>query len=148
MKAYVLSVAGAVLISAVLTIISPAGKMGKFVKGMTKLFILLILLSPLISAFRGGLSSAADVGTDKGYLYYCEEVMKREDAENISGLLFREFGITAEVATRRTAGELTPEKINVKITDFGIIGQDGHIDTMKRVQAYLADRYGCEVEVL
>ena len=48
MKAYILSIAGAVLLSAVITIISPSGKMGKFIKGTSKLLILVIMLAPVI----------------------------------------------------------------------------------------------------
>ena len=37
MKAYILSIAGVVLLSAVITIIAPSGKMGKFLRGAVKL---------------------------------------------------------------------------------------------------------------
>ena len=37
--------------------------------------------------------------------------------------------------------------IYVKINDFGIIGQDEHIDIMSRVQAALEEKYGCSAVV-
>ena len=44
MKAYVLSIAGIVLVIAAVTIISPSGKMGKFIKGAGRLFILAVMV--------------------------------------------------------------------------------------------------------
>ena len=43
MKAYILSIAGVVLLAAVITIIAPGGKMGKFLKGAVKLVILFVM---------------------------------------------------------------------------------------------------------
>ena len=62
MKAYILAIAGAVLLSAVVAVIAPSGKMGKFVRGITKLFILLVMLSPLVSFLLKG--ATFDFGTD------------------------------------------------------------------------------------
>ena len=54
MQAYILSVAGAVLLSAVVSLILPEGKLSPLIRGMTKLITLVLLVSPLISLLRGG----------------------------------------------------------------------------------------------
>ena len=51
MKAYVLSIAGIVLVIAAVTIISPSGKMGKFIKGAGRLFILAVMVAPFATFF-------------------------------------------------------------------------------------------------
>ena len=54
MSAYLLSIIGIVLLAAVLSAVLPGGKTGKFIKGMTKLACLAVILSPVLNFFRGG----------------------------------------------------------------------------------------------
>ena len=97
MKAYILSIAGAVLLSAVITIISPSGKMGKFIKGTSKLLILVIMLAPVISVFSGKSISleSGTVGTDTGYLESCAKILEERDEESIRVYLLEEFACRA-----------------------------------------------------
>ena len=151
MKAYILSIAGIVLISAVVSMIAPSGKMGKFVRGTTKLLILLVMLSPIISWIEGKTElslSSSNIQTDEAYLERCVSLMEEGDARDISAYLLSEYGVTAEVYTEREAdGFFRLQKITVNVTDFGIIGQDGHINIMTRIGEDLEARYGCEVVI-
>ena len=150
MQAYILSIAGIVLISAVVSMIAPSGKMGKFVRGTTKLMILLVMLSPLISWLGGktelSLSSSA-IDTDEKYLERCISLMEEGDAREISAYLLSEYGVTAEIATERSPDAFRLQKITVNVMDFGIIGQDGHINILTRIGEALEARYGCEVVI-
>ena len=47
MKEYVISIGAVILVTTVLTIIIPQGKIGKFVKGFFSIIITLVILSPL-----------------------------------------------------------------------------------------------------
>lgn len=149
MKGYVLSIAGAVLFSAVFSILSPEGRMGKFVRGMTKLFLIVVLVSPFVNFFGGGEFGfkTQALSTDTEYLKSCADIMERDDAVAIAGLLKEHFGVEADVETERDERDLSLKKILVKITDGGIIGQDGHIDIVTDIQAFLRERFGCEAEV-
>ena len=151
MKAYVLSIAGVVLLSAVAAIISPSGKMGKFIKGMTKLMTLLVILSPLISWVSGKQTFAletASVQEDKSYLFRCARLLEQQDEEEIVIWLEEEFSVTAAAEVTRAAEVgFAREKIVVKILDFGIIGQDAHINTVSNVKDGLEAKYGCKAEV-
>ena len=150
MKAYILSIAGIVLLSAVVSMIAPSGKMGKFVRGTTKLLILLVMLSPIISWIEGktelSLSSSA-IDTDEAYLERCITLMEEGDARNIAAYLLSEYGVEAEISTERVLDDFRLQKITVKVNDFGIIGQDGHINIMTRIEDDLKARYGCEVAI-
>ena len=149
MRAYVLSIAGAVLISAVLSIIAPGGKMGKFVKGMTKLFILVVLVTPFVTFFRGKgfLFVSGTLKEDSAYLERSAQLMAEADAREIEAVLKEKFEIGASAEVTRSASDFARQKIVVKIFDFGIFGQDEHIDIVAKVQAYLKEWYGCETEV-
>ena len=150
MKAYILSIAGIVLISAVVTMIAPSGKMGKFVRGTTKLMILLVMLAPIISWLEGKTElslSSSSIDTDEAYLERCVSLMEEGDAREIAAYLLSEYGVTAEIYTERNGDTFRLQKITVNVTDFGIIGQDGHINIMTRIGEDLEARYGCEVAI-
>lgn len=152
MKAYILSIAGVVLLTAVVSIIVPNGKMGKFIQGLGKLLTLSVMIAPFASLFLHKDSkfsfSPQTIQKDESYLVSCARMLAERDEEEIGKSLKDEFSVTAEIAVERgkTAG-FPSEKITVKITDFGIIGQDGHKDMIDKIQATLAARYGCEVSI-
>lgn len=150
MKAYILSIAGVVLLSAVITVISPGGKMGKFLRGAVKLLILVVMLSPFVSWLGGNhyTFSSGNVLTDETYLERCAEILAEGDERGIGDYLAEEFSVAAEVTVSRNAESgFSRKKITVKITDFGIIGQDKHIDMMRRIEDALEKKYGCPAEV-
>ncbi len=150
MKTYVLCVAGAVLLAAVVTVICPSGRMGKFVRGMGKLVILAVLLSPLPSLFGKGLFrfSDASVRTDAGYLRRCADLLEQRDAPAVEAYIMDTFGAQSAASTEREAKEgFALLKITVKITNDGINGQDGHINIVTRVKEALEERYACPAEV-
>ena len=151
MKAYILGIAGAVLLSAVVSIILPEGKMGKFVKGGLKLVVLLVLVSPFVSFFSDGkyrFSDNGSISADGEYLETCGSLMARADEREIYSLLKEKYGVEGEVAVLySTDGILSRKKISVNVLDFGIYGEDEHIDIMKKIADGLERTYGCETEV-
>lgn len=150
MKTYVLAIAGAVLISAVVTVIAPNGKMGKFVKGTMKLLILVVMISPIVKMVgeRSFLFEQTTVQADEQYLKGCARFLSTQDEKEISAYLSAEFSVRGEVRTEREAKAGFPlKKIVVNITDFGIYGQDVHINMISEIQGALEEKYGCLAEV-
>lgn len=149
LKAYILSIAGVILLTSVVAAIAPNGKMGAFVRGMTKLLVLAVVTAPLISVLKTGKFefTAAEIQTDSAFLGECAAIVSEEDEREISAYL-SDLSLSAEVRAERSSdGLYTMKKITVKITDFGIFGQDEHIDMIDRIQSDLQDRYGCETVV-
>lgn len=150
MKGYILSLAGIVLLSAVITVILPSGKMGKFIKGAMKLFTLVVLVSPFVKDWDKSipLYTEKSINMDEEYLSSCATTLAEEDERAIREALVQSFSVEAEVEVERKAEAKFPlEKISVKITDFGIIGQDEHIYILSRIEEELSKKYGCETEV-
>ncbi len=151
MKAYVLSVAGIVLIIAAVSIVSPNGKMGKFVKGIGKLFILVVMVTPFVSFFANkgdSVFTTVKIATDEEYLDRCVQLLREEDERDISAFLNDRYQIKGSVAvTRGESSGFPREKIEVKIIDFGIIGQGGNINKTEDVRKALEERYGCKAVV-
>ena len=152
MKTYILSIAGVVLLTAIISIVVPNGKMGKFIQGMGKLLTLTVMIAPFATLFmkqKGELAfSSANIAADERYLVSCARILSERDEEEIKKALNDEISVTAEVEVERgkTAG-FPSEKITVKITDFGIIGQDGHKNMIDEIESRLATRYRCKVEI-
>lgn len=151
MKAYVLSIAGIILIVAALSIISPSGKMGKFVKGMGKLFILVVMTAPFVSFFTKkdtSIFTSEEIQTDSAYITHCAEMLCEEDEKDVEAYLSEAFSLKAEVKVfRKNSNGFPREKIEVKINDFGIFGQGGNINKTEDVQKALEERYGCTAVV-
>ena len=152
MRAYVLIIAGIVLVIAVISIIAPSGKMGKFIKGMGRLFILVVMVAPFagfIGEKKGNFFQSDEITTDGAYLAHCAKMLSEEDEEEITAYLSEEFSLTAQVQVFRSVRSGFPrEKIEAKIINSGINGQGGHIDKAEDVRVALEKRYGCKAVVL
>lgn len=150
MKTYILAIVGIVLVSAVITMIAPAGKMGKFLKGATKLAILFVLLLPVKSLLSDGslTVSGGDMALDRDYLTHCARRLGEEDAAAIVISLEEEYGVTAAAKVERNAdATFSYQKIVVRILDFGISGEDEHIYMIEKIESELESYYGCDAEV-
>ena len=151
MKTYLLTLTGAILLSAIVSILISDGKMGRFVKGMTRLFVFSIVIVPLVSLFgkKSFDFSTGNIGTDENYLLKCAALLSEKDEEIITNYLFEEYSLVAETIVERSAsGKFACKKITVKINDFGIFGQDEHIDMINRIKTDIEEKYGCQTEVI
>lgn len=151
MKAYILSIAGMILLSAVVAIVCPSGKMGKFVKGTVRLFILVVMLAPLIGWVQSGkleLNAASAIGTDTRYLEHCAELLEERDEEEISAYLLAEFNVIGRADVTRSAEAGFPrERIRIFLAEDGIIGEDERIHKLTCIRESVETRYGCRAEV-
>lgn len=150
MKTYILSIAGVVLLSAALSVILPSGKMGKHIKGVMKILVLVVLVSPFTSAISKGTFSfpTEKIVDDTAYLERCAAFYSERDEEAVETFLENEFSVCGEVAVRRDIDTaFSRKKITIKITDFGIFGQDEHKDIMTRIQNAVEEKFGCTTEV-
>lgn len=151
MKAYLLAVSGAIILSAVISIIVSDGKMGKFIKGMTRLFVFSVLLVPLLSLFgeKKIVLTASEITSDEGYLAYCAEKLSKRDEEEIATYLVEEYSLVVQVNVERGTEDGFPrKKIMIKLFGNGIYEQDEHIDILSRIQEQIQDEYGCLTEVV
>lgn len=150
MNGYILSIAGIILLSAVVTIIAPGGRTGKFIRGITKLACLAVLLAPFTSLAEGKRFEFTSVTfeTDDSYLSQCIALAEKGEAEKINKYLEEEFSVLASVAvTCEADSPFSVKKVAVKVQDFGINPPEAHIDIIDEMKRTLEKAYGCEVEV-
>ncbi|MGN0822256.1 MAG: hypothetical protein ACI4NG_00630 [Candidatus Gallimonas sp.] len=151
MKAYVLSIAGVVLLSAVVTIVSPGGGTGKFLRGIVKLACVAVLVAPFARFFAVGetelfRSTAAE--EDGAYFLRCSSFAEEWEAEKIEAYLSERFSVVAEAEAE--CSEQSPffvKRLVVRVKDFGINPSGEHINIIREIESALRGAYGCEVEV-
>ena len=153
MKAYILAIVGIVLVAALVTLIAPGGKTGRFLKGATRLSILFVMLLPLKALFSADASAlsggTASIKEDGDYLAFCAEELAEGDAAAILTKLEEEYAVTAAVRVERNPDPtFSYRKITVFISDFGITDADEHIYTVEKIQAALEAHYNCPAEVI
>ncbi len=152
MKEYILMLAGVIILSALVTCISPGGKMGKFVGGMTKLLALAVLVTPLVQIFKGDLPELTVSETfedDAGYFAACSERLSQGDEAEVAAYIEKEYGLDSEIAvTRETVPPFSRKKIRILLDLQGINGTDERIYIMTRIQEAIQAEYGCTAEVM
>ncbi len=150
MTQYILAIAGAVLLSAVFTMLLPSGKMHAFLRGLLRVLILILMISPLISLLRGeGLASTENFpAVDEEFLAACTQLIERRDEAAVEEYLRSEYAILATVRAIRAQEDGYPlQKIIITIEETGINGGDAHIDSIEELARDLKSRFQCEVEI-
>ncbi len=157
MEAYILSVSGAVLVSAVAVMLLPEGKIGKFIGGILKLFCLLVILLPIPKMLGKYLGQDMEIPSfseegelDDGFIDYMFDKRAKEEAELLKKQIEEKFEIVVNIQIKWEYAEYAYNvtKITVKIENFGIYGDDEHINVIEQVKEYVAGIYqGSEVEV-
>lgn len=151
MKTYILSIAGLILVTAVVAVIVPSGKMGKFIRGILKTVTLAVLLAPFVNWAGGGEFSfeGGSLDVDSAYLERCADMISESDEREISLYLKSDFDVTSEVSVERdTNSPFSVKKLHIKISDFGINGEGEHINIVSKIKAALETKYGCVAEVV
>lgn len=156
MKAYILAVCGAALISALVTILLPEGRTGKFINGILKLFCLLVMLVPLLFLFTDfegalpGTGGEAEMEYDEEFIEYMFARRAEEDEKAIEGYLEEEFTVTADaqVSWKNVEYAYTVSEVEVTIEDFGIYTGGEHIFIIEQIAERISELYsGAEVRV-
>lgn len=135
MATYILSVCGAVILSSLILVLLPEGRLGKFINGILKLFCLLVMTVPLFQFFTdeeyavdsGDVNS--EIKLDDPFIEYFYEEMSLREEVGLKELLETEYLVELEVRIGWTFVDYAYEVSNVtiKIKNFGMYGDDEHI---------------------
>ena len=161
MNAYLLSVIGTVLLSAILTAIIPEGKTATVIKGMTRLACLLAIIAPIPSYLKnngllGGNAADKDslinfsqtvIETDEGFIKYYSEMRIRNAESVLEEEIFERYAVAVKVTLHwenentDTLGEET-----IKITEIYVQTENGITEEVaKTMWEYLTKNYCSEV---
>lgn len=155
MDTYILSVCGAVILSAVAAMLLPEGRLGKFIGGILKIFCLLIIVLPLPSMLEGILPEkgdtevSAETPLDETFLNKMFTLQMERQEQLIDERLEGEYGIvvSSQIVWELVGYECKIKQIEIGIEDFGIYGKDEHIFVIEQVKNTVFAMYGEEVVV-
>ena len=155
MDTYILSVCGAVILSAVAAMLLPEGRLGKFIGGILKIFCLLIIVLPLPSMLEGILPEkedtdvSAETPLDETFLNKMFSLQMERQEQLIDERLEGEYGIvvSSQIVWELVGYECEIKQIEIGIEDFGIYGKDEHIFVIEQVKNTVFAMYGEEVVV-
>lgn len=155
MREYVLGVCGAVLISALVTLLLPEGKTGKFIHGILKLFCLVVILVPLLAFFKNfslssGGSTESSMTLDENFIEYAAQERAESDGKALKSELEQIYKVVVKV---RVVWEIDENiyiitGVEIKIEDFGIYENDEHIIIIDQIAEYVRTKTGLDKTVV
>jgi len=156
MSSYILSVCGAVIISALVSIIMPEGKTGKFINGIVKIACVLIMVSPIISwvyKLKGEKSQSVNnikVDIDDDFLNYFNNVKAEELEKDIKKIIENQYDIEVfvEIDWQISNYAFTLKKVLINIKNFGIYKKDEHIIIIEQIQTIVSDKLKIDKDVV
>ena len=118
MKAYLLTAAGVIFLSVIVSLLIPEGKLHKTVTFVMRLVCLLVLIQPVTGIFKIG-----DTETTSKYFDYefVEDVYTDHQSRELEKLLQKEFGQKTEciVDVEYKDGQFKAEKVQVALEKDG-----------------------------
>ena len=160
MNAYVLSVIGTILLSAIITAILPDGKTNSVIKGVSRLACVIAIVMPILTFFQSGDWSVGEIfkedfskiviQTDEEFIQYYSEMRVRETQESLQNELLNEFSVKSkvEIAWDMENGEYAEryEDYKIKITQIHVENKEKQTEEVERAMwVYLTENYCSEV---
>lgn len=150
MEGYILAVCGAVILSALVTILLPEGKTGKFINGMLRVFCVAVMLVPLCGLFEkfgapslpeGG---SEEVALDEGFMerVFSEQALAQAEALETSLSEDPGISVSAEILWECVEYAYTVREVRIEIENFGIYGEDEHIFVIEQVRSRISELFG------
>ncbi len=144
MNSWVLSIGLTTVILAVLNMILPSGKIGKFITSLFPLIVLLVVIKPIFNIDLNNIDkyfneSEYKVEYQTDYLNSIMSRKKQEIVNNCSNILKLNKIENADIKIEFIDGEnsLSIKKVNINLQNAVIKTEDGHID-INRIKLEIA----------
>ena len=163
MKAYVLSVIGAILISAVLSCVISEGKTAAMIRGITKMACVAIIVAPILTFFHSGkipgfmygdfqeIFTQSGIQSDVAFIQYYSEMRIAETQGRLEDELYEKYGLKTEVELEwawMESNEDKVEKEGIYIQLIRVCGMENPGEKIKNeVKEYLSKNYCSEVQI-
>lgn len=129
MKVYLLSAAGVIFLSVIVSLLVPEGKLHKSVTFVMRLICILVLIQPVTGIFKIG--GDAPAGSFYDYEYICNIYSDNQSTE-LEKLLVKEFGADTDctVSVEHQDGQF-------KVTGVSVEVNGGNNKIIEEIYAYL-----------
>ncbi len=159
-KTWILSIAGIIILSAMLSLILPEGKAGKLIKSILALLVILVIIKPLFSIFSGGEVSFTPenqtiVTEQQNFIDYIngkkiesyktntEQILKNHDVYDAQ---IEIIVLTDNEITNDTNGEPIIQKIIIDLKNSVIKSDSPHKYIIKDLKNDLAEYFSLSQE--
>ena len=130
MTEYLLSAAGVIFLSVIISLIIPEGKLNKSITFIMRLICSLVLIQPITGIFKIGGESAA--GGSLADYTYVSSIYSEHQSEQLEILIDKEFEATTDckVTVNYADG-------NFKVSEIEVQLQENNPKLIKQIYAYL-----------
>lgn len=156
MKEWILKICVVAFIATLLTMILPQGKMGKYIKGVFSVIVMLVVLQPLIGidlenvAFDfNGLK--AEPAYQQNYLDFINEkrieYLEKRCNAIIDSLDVRGGSVVLNYSEDENR-QIAITKVSINLEDAVIISDDKHIDIIEEIKSALSEYLSVNKEIM
>ena len=156
MKEWILSVCAVTILTVIVGMILPQGKMGKFIKSIFSLIIMLVILKPILSFDLDDLHFDMGVGNtevvyQKNYLDYVNQ-KKIDSVESDCADVLYNIGVSGanillDFSTDENY-EIMITKVNINLENAVIISGNKHIDIIEEIKNALSEYLSVNKEIM
>ena len=120
MKTYLLSAAGVIFLSVIISLLIPEGKLNKTVTFIMRLICIAVLIQPITSIFKISDGQSAAINTDYAYV---AAVYSEHQSGQLENLIFTKFDTESDcsVKVEYTDGEFKVTETCVKLENEKLI---------------------------
>lgn len=129
MEKYLLSAAGVIFLSVIVSLIIPEGKLNKTITFVMRLICILVLIQPLTGIFK--ISSVWNGGDFFDYAYVCGEYSEHQSSQ-LQILLHNEFDLQTDCSV-----EVIYEDAQFKVNSVEVRVNENETDFIEKIYAYL-----------
>lgn len=149
---YVLCVISAILLTSFASIILPEGKLGKYVKSIFSLLIIVVMITPIFNLSFNFNDNFEDesvaVFEDEKYLDFINNEKSKKLNENLKSLIQSlGYNCSVEILTDDTINEFRIKKIIINLKDFVLNDTKEHIVLSNEIKQAVLNYLGYNAEV-
>ena len=131
MEKYLLSAAGVIFLSVIVSLIIPEGKLNKTITFVMRLICILVLIQPITGIFK--ISSTWSGGNFFDYEYVCGEYSEHQSTQ-LELLLLDEFNVHTECSV-----EVAYEDAQFKVNGVEVRLNENEAGFIEKIYAYLQE---------
>ena len=157
MKEWILSIGVVILLTSIVGLILPEGKIGKYIKCFFSFIILLVLLTPLLNKeviYSDFLINENEIQLQENYLNYVYS-KKIDTYKKYIQEIFDKNGISdidssdiTLISSTKNNGEIIIEQIVIELNNKVIYSDIEHINIIEKIENNIKNIFENEVEVL
>lgn len=131
MKVYLLSAAGAIFLSVIISLLIPEGKLNKTITFILRLVCIAVLIQPITGLFK---IKITDTQADMVDYTYVSEVYSRHQSEQLEELLYKEFSERVECAV-----EVAKKDDKFEVISAEVRLKENNKKLIEEIYAYLSE---------